>query len=204
MRARTQFLQQNWNALRLIKGWEVKDGKNEENLPVIAWFESKFNQTLTDIEGEMETYRISEAVKTLYSFIWNDFFSVYLELIKPPYGEAIDRHTYEQTIAFFEKLMQILHPFMPFLTEEVYQNLKARSKEDSICVSQYPEAGEIGASVLEKGETAKAVMTKIRDLRNAQGLKQREPLEVFVKGRASRFVWRLYSFAAQKSLSQIL
>lgn len=175
------FSNKIWNALRLVKGWETKEGKNENNEPVIAWFDNKFNQTLTEIDELFKTYRLSEALKTLYSFIWTDFCSAYLEMIKPDYQQPIDKYTYDKTVAFFEKLMKTLHAFMPFLTEEVYHLLKERAEGDSICIATYPKAGEVDKQAIEKGEIAKELLTKVRDIRNKNGLKQRTLLPFYAK-----------------------
>ncbi len=175
------FTNKIWNALRLIKGWETKAGTNEQNLPTIAWFENKLNQTMATIEEHFKTYRLSDIVMTTYNFIWNDFFSTYLELIKPDYQQPIDQYTYDKTLAFFETLMKVLHPFMPFITEEVYQQLKEREKGDSICVSSYPSIGSVDEKAIKKGEVAKEIWSKVRDIRNKNGLKQRELLAFHVK-----------------------
>ncbi len=169
-----KFSNKIWNALKLIKGWKVEEGKNEANEPAIAWFENKFNKVITELEKDYSQYRISEALKTTYSFIWNDFFSVYLEMIKPAYTDGeqapIDSTTYEATLNFFERLMQILHPVMPFITEEVYQQLREREATDSICVSKYPKAIDFDESTIQKGEIAKEVISKFKNLRASNGL----------------------------------
>lgn len=175
------FSNKIWNALRLVKGWEVKEGANPDNQPAIDWFESKFNQTNAQLEGWYKGYHLSEIVKIIYSLIWNDFCSSYLEMIKPEYGQAIDQTTFDRTISFFEDLMKLLHPFMPFITEEVYHQLKERSEADCICVADYPEIGAINERALKKGETVRELLTKLRDVRNKNGLKQREPLKVHVR-----------------------
>ncbi len=175
------FSNKIWNALRLVKGWEVTEGTNENNLPTIAWFESKFNQTLVEVEEMYKSYRLSEIVKTLYSFIWNDFFSAYLELIKPDYQKPIDQHTYNCTLQFFEDAMKLLHPFMPFITEEVYHLLKDRAEGDCIMVSDYPKGGTVNKEALVQGDTALELWTKIRDVRNQNQLKQRDPLTMFAQ-----------------------
>jgi len=177
----SMFSNKIWNALRLVKGWEVKAGENTVNKPAIEWFENRFNQVLVEVEAQYDQYRISEALKTTYSFIWNDFFSSYLEMIKPPYGEPIDAETYAATIQFFERCMQILHPIMPFITEEVYQQLKQRDTKDSICVSTYPIAKNVNETALEKGEIAKELITQIRNVRAKNGLSPKHGLKLFAK-----------------------
>ena len=175
------FCNKIWNALRLIKGWEVKAGKNDDNEAVIAWFDNKLSQVLTQNEQLFKQYRLADVTMNLYTFIWNDFFSTYLELIKPDYQKPIDEHTYHATINFFEQLMKALHPFMPFVTEEAYHQLKERTDDDCICVSSYPTAKEIDELSITKGELAKEIMTNIRNVRSKNSLKQREPLAFFVK-----------------------
>ncbi len=175
------FSNKIWNALIYVKGLEVVEGTNENNLPAIAWFESKFNKTLAEIEEMYKSYRLSEIVKTLYSFIWNDFFSSYLELIKPDYQTPIDQHTYDCTLQFFENAMKLLHPFMPFITEEIYHLLKERDAEDCIMVSDYPKGGAVDENALLQGDTALELWTKVRDVRNQNQLKQRDPLTMFAQ-----------------------
>ncbi len=175
------FCNKIWNALRLIKGWEVKEGKNNENEAVVNWLGSKMSQTLLQVEDALKVYRLADATMNIYTFVWNDFFSTYLEMIKPDYGSPIDEYTYTQTLHFFEEIVKMLHPFMPFITEEVYSQLKERVEGDSICVADYPTAGEIDKLAIAKGELAKEIMTKIRDVRNKNGLKQRELIGFSVK-----------------------
>ena len=130
------FCNKMWNALRLIKGWEVKEGvwsaeeKAIHNL-AISWFENKLNKVLATVDQNFEEYRLSDALMNLYSLIWNDFCSWYLEMIKPAYGEPLEQSTYERTLDLFEELMVVLHPFMPFVTEEIWHQLKDRAKRRS-------------------------------------------------------------------------
>ncbi len=173
------FSNKIWNALRLIKGWEVKAGGNESNVPAMDWFENKLYKVIAETDNQYETYRISELLKNLYSFIWNDFCSVYLEMIKPDFGEPIDQFTYEKTVWFFGELMKLMHPLMPFITEEIYQQLEKRPEGDCIALATYPMTAPYDDQALNNGEMAKELISKIRDIRNKQGLKQREPLEVF-------------------------
>lgn len=176
------FCNKIWNALRLIKTWEVdSNAKNTDNLPLIDWLEQKIQETLAYTESLYDEYRLSEVLKTLYSFIWDDFFSTYLELIKPVYQQPIDGYTYQKTLEFFEQIMQLLHPVMPFITEEVYQQLKPRAEGDSIMVSTYPTITDIDALALQKGETIKSLITAIRNMRNQMGMKQRDLIELYVK-----------------------
>lgn len=177
----SKFSNKIWNALRLIKGWDVAEGSNKNNAPVMAWFESKFNQTLANTEQLYSQYRLSEALTTVYSFIWDDFCSTYLEMIKPDYEQAIDQATYQKTLFFFEQIMKLAHPFMPFLTEEVYHQLQNRSDDDCIMVSDYPSVGNIDANAIACGEALRDVLSKLRDVRAKKNIKPRDPLPLFVK-----------------------
>lgn len=177
------FSNKIWNGLRLVKGWTVEEGENADNKPAIDWFENKFQKLLIDLEKQYDQYRISEALKTTYSFIWNDFFSVYLEMIKPAYNDGVqsplDSKTYEATLSFFERLMQILHPIMPFITEEVYQQLRERDAKDSICVSAYPVASAFDEKAITKGEIAKELITQLRSLRASNGLSPKHEFKLW-------------------------
>lgn len=146
-----------------------------------AWFEQKLQQTITDLAQSFETYRLSEAIMTLRALIWDDFCSWYLEMIKPAYGEPIDRPTLEQAIQFFERLMTLLHPFMPFVTEEIWHQLKTRSEGEDCIISQYPNAQTYDQHLINDFATAQDIVAKIRDARNSNGLKQKELLQLFIQ-----------------------
>lgn len=175
------FTNKIWNALKLIKGWEVIKGKNTDNMAAIEWFESKFNSMLTEIEQMYQSYRMSDILKTLYSFTWDDFCAAYLELIKPEFNCPIDEYTYQKTITFFENIVKILHPFVPFITEEIYQQLQTRTTSDSICIASYPIPQPINNNAIKVGDLAIELLSKIRDIRNKYNLKQREPLDIYIK-----------------------
>ena len=175
------FSNKIWNAMRLIKGWEIYEGKNEENEISIQWFEHKFNQVLEQLERAFKNYNLSEALKTLYNFVWDDFCSWYLEMIKPEYEKPIDRYTFNKTVEFFEKNLILLHPFMPFITEEIWHLLKERADGDDIVIAKWPVAKAADESIIEKGEIAKDIISKVREIRNKKNLKQREPLPLFVQ-----------------------
>lgn len=175
------FCNKLWNAARLIKGWQVREGVNLDNIPSIAWFESKLNETIAETDKMMDEYRLSEALKTLYSFAWDDFCSTYLEFIKPDYEQPIDAATLEKTLCFFDDLLKLLHPFMPFITEELYHQLRERSENDSISTQQQPSKGVSNERALARGEAARDLMSKLRDLRIKTGIKPREVLSVQAK-----------------------
>ncbi len=174
------FCNKLWNALRLIKGWEVEQGYHSAVEKLSAdWFEGKMSMVLTEIEENFKQYRLSEALMGLYNFIWDDYCSWYLEMIKPEYGKPIDKETLQKTEVIFRKLMAMLHPFMPFMTEEIWQQLDGKNREGAdLCVAKYPKPTDFDADLIKKVEAAKDIISKIREVRNNKGLKQREPLVV--------------------------
>lgn len=178
------FSNKIWNAFRLVKGWETApDGSfNKEivdaNKQASTWFEVRFNATLTDIEQKYADYKLSEVLMAIYKLIWDDFCAWYLEMIKPEYGKPINESSYHQTILYFEKLMCLLHPYMPFVTEELWQNLSERKEGESICIAPYPAAGN-----LKEFDLSRAIecITQIRNLRNNKGLSPKEAFEIAIK-----------------------
>jgi len=180
------FCNKMWNALRLIKGWEVTEQAADAetaqvNRLAAQWMEHRFNQTLTQLEGMYKDFRLSEALMTLYKFIWDDFCSWYLEMIKPAYEAPIDRQTLAESISLFERMMTLLHPFMPFVTEEIWQQLRERAAGDDCVISKYPQAQAFDSTFIDKIELAKGIVSGIRDVRNNNGLKQKELLKVFAQ-----------------------
>ncbi len=181
------FCNKMWNALKLIMMWTpsqepVSEDVQAVNNLAIGWFESRKNEVFLRVQQQFEEYRLSEALMDLYSFIWNDFCSWYLEMIKPQYGtNTVERTTYETTIRFFEELMTVLHPFMPFVTEEIWHKLRPREAGDDCMKSSYPVIGSVDKTSIERFEQIKDIITKIRDLRNKNGIKQREPLALIAE-----------------------
>ena len=171
-----------WNALRLIKGWEIVDEKTSVNDYAINWFENKLIQTTEEIENHFKDFNPTGALKTLYNLIWDDFCAWYLEMIKPEFGKPIDRNTYEKTIFFFEELMKLLHPILPFVTEEIYQNLKDRKSDDSICIASFPSIKKFDSEIIEQGDRVKEIVAHIRNQRNQNNISPKEALELFVIG----------------------
>jgi len=161
-----------WNALKLVKSWETKvDGSQAPSHSfAIDWFESRLNQSVIELNRLFENYKLSEALKTIYSLVWDDFCSWYLEWIKPGMDLPISKLYYDKTIFFFEKLLQILHPFMPFISEEIYHLLKERQSGDDLCISQFENPGEAVPQILHQGEFLKALITEIRNTRAKLGL----------------------------------
>lgn len=180
------FCNKLWNALRLIKGWQTTEkAENEDvvkkNALAVRWLNHKFEQVLVQVEADFGQFRLSEALLGLYTFIWDDFCAWYLEMIKPGYEQPIDRETYEATLDAFSKIMVALHPFMPFVTEEIWHQLRDRKEGDDVCVQQYPKAGEFDNVLISKVEAAKNIITGIRDIRNQNQVKPRDPLAVTVQ-----------------------
>ncbi|TAD99832.1 MAG: valine--tRNA ligase [Bacteroidetes bacterium] len=176
------FCNKIWNALRLIKGWEIIDNQQDNaNQKAIHWFENKFNQTLIDIEDHYSKYRISDALMCVYKLIWDDFCGLYLEMIKPDYEKPIDRATFEASLNFFERLMQVLHPFMPFITEEIWHLLADRKEKDCIIVSEYPKAKPFDSKILQESELIFELISTLRNTRNAKGISPKTSLDLFIK-----------------------
>jgi valyl-tRNA synthetase len=180
-----------WNALKLVKMWE---GRLEQpsggadatalatgELPfAIAWFDNRLREARALLEQSFKEFRLSEALKTLYSLIWDDFCSWYLEWAKPTFGEPIDLRTYQHTIAFFEQLLQLLHPYMPFITEEIYHLLADRAEGDDLCIRQFRPVTTADARVLAQGSLLKEAITTLRDARNKAQLKPKEPIRLHI------------------------
>ncbi len=174
------FCNKIWNAMRLVKGWSkdiTGEGSSPADQAAIEWMETKMLAILSDIESDLGTYRLSDVQMKLYTFVWSDFCSWYLEMIKPSKGEPISASTYAKTVEIFSKLMQMLHPFMPFITEEVWHLLKDRDGDDCM-MSRYPASGTANQSTIERIEYLKEIVAKVRDLRAKNGLKAREALDL--------------------------
>ncbi|MGM9817865.1 MAG: valine--tRNA ligase [Paludibacteraceae bacterium] len=170
-----------WNALRLVKGWQVADIAQPESAKIaIKWFDSKLSATIEEINDDFSKYRISEALMTVYKLFWDDFSSWYLEMVKPAYQQPIDAQTYAATLAYFEKLMLLLHPFMPFITEEIWQVLGQRSDGDSIMVAQMPTATKVDTALLSDFDIVKELIAAVRSTRLARNIPNKEALELHI------------------------
>ena len=177
------FFNKVWNAFLLVKGWQVDETLKCENEAAIGWFGSRFNEALTNIESDFSQYRLSEALMTTYKLVWDDFCAWYLEMIKPAYQQPIDRHAYDKTIAYFEDILKVLHPFMPFITEELWHDelFGTRAEKDCCIVARLPENGEINTQLLASVENIKQIVTQIRNVRNTKQLSPKESLDLMVK-----------------------
>ncbi len=184
------FSNKIWNALRLVKGWEVSDGSDKSdqsdtlynNNVSVQWMEMRMAQVLEEIEKDFDEFRLSEALMKSYKLVWDDFCSWYLEMIKPAYGTPIDRETYEATLGIFDRLMRILHPFMPFVTEEIWHALADRPEGASIMVQHMPHSVFYDQRMLDDFEMAREIIAGVRNLRNSKGLSPKEVLDLYIKG----------------------
>ncbi len=175
------FCNKIWNAFRLTQGWEVSAELPATNQLAIDWFESKFNQTLTEVLDLFTKFRISDALNAVYKLIWDDFCAQYLEMIKPEYQQPIDAATYEATLNFFDKLVRLTHPFMPFITEEIWQNIGQRGEKETICLAPYPQPGSVDTLLLADFDILFEVVSAIRNLRNTKGLSPKTELPLAIR-----------------------
>ena len=176
------FTTKIWNAFKLVKGWQVEDiPQPRHSALALEWFDNLLNKTKTTLHSQFEQYRISEALMTVYTTFRDEFSSWLLEIIKPTYGQPIDKQTYETTLRLFEELMQLLHPFMPFITEEVWQNLKERKKGESIMVSVISENKPYDETILRAFEYVKEVIVGIRNIRKQNNIAFKDALSLHVK-----------------------
>jgi valyl-tRNA synthetase len=174
------FSNKIWNAYRLIKGWEVRDSEQpESSRQAILWFESKISKTIIEIDESYKKYRISEALMSTYKLIWDDFCSWYLEMVKPNYESPIDQATYKATIKQLEKVLKLLHPFMPFLSEEIWHLIEKR--ESDIIIAKWPEATKIDKELLKDFEDTKEIIAGIRTIRKEQTIANKDQIELLVK-----------------------
>lgn len=174
------FATKIWNAFRLIQGWKKEDKPaNEADLQTIEWFGNQMNKTIAEINDQFSKFRISDALHLIYKLVWDDFCAWYLEAIKPNFGEGISQEVYDKTIAYFEELMRLLHPFMPFLTEELYQAIAERSAEEALVIAQQKKAESFSEENISAFETAKELISGVRNYRQSKGISPREAVELF-------------------------
>lgn len=178
------FSNKIWNAFRLLRGWEIEESLNSNvNKISIDWFEARFNEALLEVEDHFSKFRISDALMTTYKLVWGDFCSWYLEMVKPEYGKPIDKNTYEATKIFFEKVLKLLHPFMPFISEEIWHLLADRGENESIMVAEWPATGTVNATLLKQADAAFELITHIRNMRNAKGISPKQSFSLFYKNK---------------------
>jgi len=176
------FANKIWNAFRLIKGWEIDTSipQPEDNKIAIKWYESKFHNTLSDINEAFSKYRLSDALMDCYKLIWDDFCSWFLEMIKPNYGSPVDSETYQSALALFEDNLRILHPFMPFLSEEIWQHIDQRSKDQSLMVDNWPEQIAGNTELTDDFEMTKDIISGIRNIRKQKQVSFKETLDLSI------------------------
>jgi len=176
------FANKIWNAFRLVKGWDITAGAQPaENIIAINWFEARLNQALTELNDHFNKFRMSDALMLVYKLVWDDFCAWYLEIIKPEFGKPIDETTYTRTIGFFESLLKILHPFMPFITEELWHELQERTDKACIIVASWPDAKLYNQTILDEALIAFDIVGEIRNTRSTKGLSPKDALKLLVR-----------------------
>jgi len=177
------FCNKIWNAFRLVKTWEDDEDLNQPDasVKIIQWFDAKLNEAIKTLEKQFTQYRLSEALMTVYKLFWDEFASWYLEVIKPAYKQPIDKLTYESTIEFMEKLIKLLHPFIPFITEEIWQLIRDRKDGESIMLSKMPGALSYDKSLVSRFEKTKETVSAIRTIRKGKNIPVKEPLTLLVR-----------------------
>ena len=176
-----QFANKIWNAFRLINGWEVAEIEQPESSKIaLEWYKSKFQKALAEMEDNYNKYRLSDVLMTSYKLIWDDFCSWLLEMIKPAYQQPIDSVTYAEITSIFEDNLKVLHPFMPFLTEEIWQYISKRSPEEALIVAKYPTVESYNKLLISDFETVKEIVSGIRTIRKEKNISFKDTIEVSV------------------------
>lgn len=178
------FSNKIWNSFRLIKGWEIDENLAQpaEAKIAIDWFRSRFNKELELLNEHYDKFRLSDALMTTYKLVWDDFCSWYLEMVKPEYQKPIDRKTLDATVEFLEELLKVLHPFTPFITEEIWDLMGERTEKDRMIVSSWPTGGKVNSTLLPGFEEAEKAIMEIRRIRNEKQIAPKEKLQLLVKG----------------------
>ncbi|WP_455637734.1 valine--tRNA ligase [Parabacteroides sp.] len=173
-----------WNAFRLIKGWTVDDtiAQPEASATAVKWFKMQLDKTIAEVNDSFDKYRLSEAMMAVYKLFWDEFSSWYLEMIKPGYQQPIDKATYEATLGFFDALLRLLHPFMPFITEELWQALEPRKEGESLMVALMPEVAPVDNAYLDSFEIVKEIVSGVRTIRLQKNIPNKEELSLQVLG----------------------
>jgi len=177
------FSNKIWNVLRLVKGWQINEAIEQPDTSKVSidWFNAVLSEAIVTLDDQFEKYRLSEALMTIYKLMWDDFCSWYLEMIKPVYQQPIDRKTYDTTIDLLEKLICILHPFMPFITEEVWHYIRDRKEGETIMVASQPKTVSSDKSLISKFEFAGEVITQVRTVRKEKNIPFKDPIKLFIK-----------------------
>lgn len=179
------FATKIWNAFKLTQSWKQEEkAPNEAELQTIEWFGNQLNKTIAEINDQFEKFRISDALHLIYKLIWDDFCSWYLEAVKPNYGEAISTEVYQKTMDYFGELLKLLHPFMPFLTEELWQHIAPRTTEEALIITQQMPSSTFDVAAIDNFETAKEIISGVRNYRQSKGISPREVVEAFTNAAA--------------------
>ena len=176
------FANKIWNAFRLVKGWQIDDSLEQTEVSKIAidWFDAKFQTVLAEIEDHFSKYRLSDALMAIYKLVWDDFASWFLEMVKPSYGLPIDKKTHDAVIEAFENNLKLLHPFMPFLTEEIWQHITERTSEEALIIAKWPEAKKINEKLIEDFSMITDIVSGIRTIRKEKNISFKDAVELFV------------------------
>ena len=176
------FSNKIWNGFRLVKGWEVSDSiaQPESSKIAIEWYQAKFQETLKSIDASFEKFRISEALLSIYKLLWDDYSSWFLEMIKPAYLQPIDAKTYNDTILIFENNLKILHPFMPFLTEEIWHYISERTPEEALIIAEYPNQEDVNSQLIKDFNSVQEVVSNIRNIRKEKNISFKDEIELSV------------------------
>jgi len=176
------FSNKVWNSFRLISSWTVSDeiDQSEHSKAGVEWFEQKFNLKLLELEDHFDKYRISDALMIIYKLVWDDLCSWYLEIVKPGFEKPIDRTTYNQTISFFKKCMTVMHPFMPFITEEIWSKIKSK-EEFTLIISDWPQSNKVNKSIINEFESLTSLISSIRKYKKEKSISFKDNLTLFSK-----------------------
>ena len=175
------FATKIWNSNKLIQGWNKDETikANNADQQAIDWFGNQMDKTIAEIADQFDKFRISDALHLLYKLIWDDFCSWYLEAIKPAFGQPISQEVYDKTIYFFEELMKLLHPFMPFLSEELWQHISERSADNALVIAQQRKSHHFDSELIKNFDVSKDLISGIRNYRQSKGISPREEVEIF-------------------------
>lgn len=176
------FINKIWNSFKLLKSWEVDSSKEqlESSAIAIKWYKAKFQHVLLEIEDHYSKYRMSDALMSTYKLIWDDYCSWFLEMVKPNFGETIDEKTYNEVMAILENNLKILHPFVPFISEEIWQQLATRTKEEALIISKWPEASSIDSVIISEFSFASEVISGIRSIRKSKNISFKDQIALQV------------------------
>ncbi len=195
-----------WNAAKLLKMWEARiseEGKVEQDAAfAMDWFQAKLSTTQIEVDSMLKEFRLSEALKTIYGLIWDDYCSWYLEWIKPGFEQPIHAELYHKSIEFYDALMQLLHPFMPFITEELHHALKTQTQD--LCVKEYETIGKVDEAVLNAGALLKNVISTLRDARNKNQIKPKDAIEVHIQSENNAPYQRIQNILAKQVNAKII